>query len=100
MVNQIMPDEQDHPTTEESGGLYCAHCGTFAEEGQTGCARCGEHVYVPNPNLPPPLGYAACRNCSTANESHASFCTVCGQSMDSAVRLSPDGASARDSTDS
>lgn len=79
-------------TTDERP-IHCPHCGTRNKHGAYGCNRCGERLYRPNRDEPPPLGLAACGKCSAANEAHAFYCVDCGNSMASAVRISPEGTS-------
>ena len=79
-------------TSGPNKSIFCAHCGTGNKADAFMCDRCGERVYRPNADQPPPLGLAACGECNAANESHAFYCVDCGNSMESAVRISPEGA--------
>ena len=79
-------------TSGQTNSIYCAHCGTGNEPNASICDRCGERVYRPNVDQPPPLGLAACGKCNDANEAQAFYCVNCGHSMESAVRISPEGA--------
>ena len=78
-------------TSGQTNSIYCAHCGTGNEPNASICDRCGERVYRPNVDQPPPLGLAACGKCNDANEAHAFYCVNCGHTMESAVRISPEG---------
>ena len=78
-------------TSGQTNSIYCAHCGTGNEPNASICNRCGERVYRPNVDQPPPLGLAACGKCNDANEAHAFYCVNCGHTMESAVRISPEG---------
>ncbi|MBM3957711.1 MAG: zinc ribbon domain-containing protein [Gemmatimonadetes bacterium] len=71
--------------------MYCAHCGTENEAGAYACLRCGERLYAPDTEHAPPLGLVGCPKCSASNEAHARHCWKCGASLDSAVRISPQG---------
>jgi hypothetical protein len=79
-------------TSGQTNSIYCPHCGTGNEPNASICDRCGERVYRPNVDQPPPLGLAACGKCDEANEARAFYCVNCGHSMESAVRISPEGA--------
>ncbi len=81
---------------EEKRPIFCPHCGTRNKHDAYMCDRCGERVYRPCADQPPPLGLAACGKCSAANEAHAFYCVDCGGSMASAVRMSPEKATATD----
>ena len=81
---------------EEKRPIFCPHCGTRNKHDAYMCDRCGERVYRPRADQPPPLGLAACGKCSAANEAHAFYCVDCGGSMASAVRMSPEKATATD----
>ncbi len=83
-------------TSGPTSSIFCAHCGTRNKADAYMCDRCGERVYRPNADQPPPLGFAACGKCNATNEAHAFYCVDCGNSMESAVRISPGGASASD----
>jgi len=72
--------------------LHCSHCGTLNEAGAYSCSRCGERIYAPDADHPSPLGLVACPKCSASNESQARYCWSCGASLESAVRVSPQGA--------
>ena len=85
-------------TSGQTNSIYCAHCGTGNELYASICDRCGERVYRPNVNQPPPLGLAACGKCNEANEAHAFYCVNCGHTMESAVRISPEGATSSSRT--
>ena len=80
-------------TSGPTSSIFCAHCGTRNQHDAYMCDRCGERVYRPNADQPPPLGLAACGKCNATNEAHAFYCVDCGHSMESAVRISPEGAS-------
>ena len=79
-------------TSGPTSSIFCAHCGTRNRTDAFMCDRCGERVYRPNADQPPPLGLAACIKCNATNEAHAFYCVNCGYSMESAVRISPEGA--------
>ena len=81
-------------TSGPTSSIFCAHCSTRNTADAYMCDRCGERVYRPDPDHPPPLGFAACGKCNATNEAHAFYCVDCGNSMESAVRISPEGASA------
>lgn len=78
--------------SHQEDNIYCMHCGTINIAGEYACDRCGERIYIPDPNRPPPLGFISCSKCAVANESHASYCATCGVEIDHATRISPDGA--------
>ena len=80
-------------TSGPTSSIFCAHCGTRNKHDAYMCDRCGERVYRPNADQPPPLGLAACGKCNATNEAHAFYCVDCGHSMESAVRISPEGVS-------
>ena len=79
-------------TSDHTSSIFCSHCGTRNGPDAYMCDRCGERVYRPNADQPPPLGLAACAKCNAPNEAHAFYCVDCGNSMESAVRISPEGA--------
>lgn len=85
-------------TSGHTSSIFCAHCGTRNRADAFMCDRCGERVYRPNADQPPPLGLAACGKCDATNEAHAFYCVDCGHSMESAVRISPEGASSSSSS--
>lgn len=78
--------------TNDAGHVFCAHCGTENPEGAYSCDRCGEKIYFPDPQKPPPMGIVECQNCLTANEVRASYCVRCGESLTDAARISVLGA--------
>ena len=79
-------------TSAQASSIFCPHCGTRNKPDAYVCDRCGERIYRPNADQPPPLGLAACGKCNAPNEAHAFYCVDCGHSMESAVRISPEGA--------
>ena len=42
-------------TSGQTNSIYCAHCGTGNKLYASICDRCGERVYRPNVDQPPPL---------------------------------------------
>lgn len=81
-----MASDQD---IKKSGDTqFCAHCGTENSKDVYSCDRCGERIYLPDINLPPPLGLVECQQCLTANEARASYCVKCGSSLSNAARIS------------
>ena len=83
-----------HRQTERDRRLHCSHCGTENQPDAYSCARCGERLYVPDPEHGAPMGAVGCQSCSASNEAHARYCWKCGVSLESAVRLSPQAATA------
>ena len=69
--------------------IFCMHCGTEGVVGSYACVRCGERLYFPDPDHPPPLGYIGCAICGGANESHASYCAHCQAVVVDGERVSP-----------
>lgn len=78
---------------QETNKSYCAHCGTANEVDAYACDRCGEHIFLPDPMQPPPMGLAECPKCLTSNVSRASYCVKCGSSMVNAARINVLGGS-------
>lgn len=78
--------------------IYCPHCGTKNAPSLYSCSRCGERLFLPSADAPPPMGLASCPKCEKANVGRASFCVYCGGSMEAAVRMSPVGAVATRNT--
>ncbi|NQU97329.1 MAG: zinc ribbon domain-containing protein [Chloroflexi bacterium] len=72
--------------------MHCSHCGTENEADAYSCSRCGERVYAPDVEHPSPLGLVSCPGCSGSNETNARYCWKCGASLESAIRVSPQGA--------
>ena len=75
------------------------HCGTGGTVGAYACIRCGERLYIPDPERPPPLGFVRCSDCGSANESHASYCAVCAAEINDSTRISPGAHSDRAAED-
>ncbi len=78
----------DQDTTKSNDSHFCAHCGTENGKDVFSCDRCGERIYLPDPNLPPALGLVECQTCVTANEARASYCVNCGSSLANAAHIS------------
>ena len=78
----------DQEKTGTSDSRFCAHCGTENKKSAYACDRCGERIYLPDVNSPPPLGLVECQKCLTANEARASYCVNCGNSLATAARIS------------
>lgn len=90
--------QQESAASGPNGTIYCPHCGTKNALSLYSCARCGERLFLPNADAPPPMGLAACPKCEKANVGRASFCVFCGGSMEAAVRMSPAGTAATRNT--
>ena len=56
-------------TSGQTNSIYCPHCGTGNEPNASICDRCGERVYRPNVNQPPPLGLAGVRQVQRSKRS-------------------------------
>jgi ribosomal protein L40E len=67
--------------------VFCAHCGTQNDTDAYSCERCGEHIYQPDADRPPPLGLLECSQCLAANEVRASYCVKCGKSLEASARI-------------
>ncbi len=78
----------DQETNEGGNSVYCAHCGTENVKDAHSCDRCGEKIYFPDPQKPPPLGLVECQTCLTSNETRATYCVNCGNSLENAARIS------------
>lgn len=81
-----MSDEQHNGSPD---CIFCMHCGTEGTVGAYACVRCGERLYFPDPDHPPPLGYVGCGVCGKANESHAGYCAYCQAEIVDGERFSP-----------
>lgn len=80
---------RDDSDSSAPRAVYCMHCGTEGVRGDYACVRCGERLYIPNPEQPPPLGHVGCGNCGAANEASASYCATCQARLDDTPRVSP-----------
>jgi hypothetical protein len=78
----------DQDTMKQNDSRFCAHCGTKNPKELYSCDRCGERIYLPDPNAPPALGLVECQQCVTANEARASYCVKCGSSLANAAHIS------------
>ncbi len=97
------PEDRPHLQQEAAASgpndtIYCPHCGTKNALSLYSCLRCGERLFLPNPDAPPPMGLAACPKCEKANVGRASYCVFCGVSMEAAVRMTPAGTAATRNT--
>lgn len=81
-----MSEQRD---TEGIDQIFCMHCGTSGTVGMYACVRCGERLYFPDPDHPPPLGLIGCGECGAANEAHAAYCARCQFELDVGERVSP-----------
>ena len=81
-----MSDQRDRDGSDQ---IFCMHCGTGGTVGMYACVRCGERLYFPDPDHPPPLGYIGCGRCGAANEAHASYCARCQSELGVGERVSP-----------
>ncbi len=82
----------DQQTGQEPSSTFCSHCGTQNDSDAYSCERCGELIYQPDPNRPPPLGLIECSRCLASNEVRASYCVKCGQSLADSARITVIGA--------
>lgn len=81
---------------EETGVVYCTHCGAACASVMLFCACCGMPLQVaaPPPDSPPPAGppsrttgSTTCPHCAAANAPSALACAHCGHALPTQIQI-------------